>query len=172
MLKIVGATLIIFSTTLAGFYFAQKLSTRSQQLRELQMSLQLLETEIIYGSTPLETAFYKLSKTSAGAIGTWFERCVYYLENLDGATTFECWEKALLEVKPKLALKKTELEWLHHFGKMIGNSDSNDQQKHLQLMLSQLSKIELDAKEEQHRYEKVYKTLGVLVGAFVVVLMM
>src|SRR5690625_2632849 len=110
MLKLIGAILIIICSTCSGFYFAGRLEARTRQLRELQMALQMLETEICYGSTPLELAFQKVGHSSSGSIGLLFDRCTHYLQHLDGATTFECWQNALDEITPKLALKKVELE--------------------------------------------------------------
>jgi len=172
MLKIIGASLIIIAFTLVGFHFAQRLSQRTKQLREIQMDLQMLETEISYSSTPLEAAFRKISKTNKGVIGELFYRCTHYLETLDGATTFECWDLALEEVSSKLALKPIEIEWLHHFGKTIGNSDRLDQTKHLQLMMTKFKQAEVEAREEQLKQERMYKTLGFLTGALIVIILL
>jgi stage III sporulation protein AB len=148
------------------------LSDRTDQLTELQMCLQMLETEICYGSTPLEIAFYKISQRGSGVIGRLFSRCSYYFQHLDGATTFECWQKSIEDATPKLALKKSELEWIRHFGQIVGNSDREDQQKHIQLMMAHLKKTEAEAREDQLKYEKMYKTLGVLAGVLIVILIM
>lgn len=172
MLKLIGATLILISTTLVGIYFAKKLSDRTEQLRALQMSLQLLETEICYGATPLELAFQKMGVKDTGVISQLFTRCSYYFQSLDGASTYECWEKALTEITPKLALNKSEREWLGHFGQIVGNSDREDQQKHIQLMMTHLKNREVEAREEQLKYEKMYKTLGFLAGVLLVILLM
>lgn len=172
MLKLIGASLILLATTLVGIYFAKKLSDRTEQLRELLMSLQILETEICYGVTPLETAFKKMSFKESGIIGQLFSRCAYYFQSLDGASTYECWTKSLTEITPKLALEKSELEWLAHFGQIVGNSDREDQQKHIQLMMTHLKNREVEAREEQLKYEKMYKTLGFLAGVLLVILLM
>lgn len=172
MLKLLGAVLIISATTLTGFYLAFRLTERSKQLRELQMCLQLLETEIYYGSTPLTIAFKRLGQQEEGVIPALFERCAYYLEHLDGATTYVCWQRALADVENRLALKNVEKEWLYHFGKVVGGSDREDQHKHLRLMLAQFGKAEKEAEAEQHKHEKMYKTLGVLSGVLIVILML
>lgn len=166
-----GAMLVILASTLIGYYSAERLKERTVQLRELQMALQMLETEIVYGSTPLYQAFHKISQKNNGLISLLFERCAYYLQALDGVTTFECWQAALKDVESKLALKKAELEWLYHFGQIVGGSDVNDQRKHIKLMLAHFQKIELEAKEEQKKHEKMYKTLGFLTGVLLVILM-
>ncbi|WP_159102319.1 stage III sporulation protein SpoIIIAB [Caldalkalibacillus mannanilyticus] len=156
---------------LSSFYLAKRLSHRTKQLREIQMDLQMLETEISYAATPLEAAFRKISQTNTGVIGDLFFRCTHYLETLDGATTYECWEKSLKEIIPHLAMKPLEIEWLHHFGKIIGNSDRADQQKHLKLMMAKFKQAELEAREEQLKHEKMYKTLGFLTGALIVIVL-
>lgn len=163
--------LVILASSLAGYYFAERLKERTAQLRALQMALKLLETEIVYGSTPLHQAFQKIGQRNNGLISQLFHRCAYYLQTLDGVTTFECWQAALQDVKAKLALKKDELAWLEHFGQIVGGSDIQDQTKHIKLMLAHFQKIEQEAKEEQKKYEKMYKTLGILTGVLLVILM-
>lgn len=170
--KLLGAALVLIATTMTGFHFAKKLSERTAQLRELQMGLQMLETEIYYGSTPLEVALLKISQQTKGIIGKIFERCALYLKKLDGAGTADCWERAWQELAPRLSLKKEEQEWLHHFGHIIGASDREDQQKHIKLLMAHLYKTEQDAKDEQSKNEKMYKTLGVLFGLVIVILML
>lgn len=172
MLKLVGASLIIISTTLIGFYFAQKLSDRTKQIRALQMSMQVLETEIVYASTPLLDAFKKMNSVGNEIVIQFFKRIAYYLENLDGETTSTCWRKALQDMEPKLALKKDEVEWIRHFGQVVGISDSEDQQKHLRILMTNLQKAEKVAEEEQGKYEKMYRTLGLLSGLVIVILLL
>ncbi|WP_202076680.1 stage III sporulation protein SpoIIIAB [Caldalkalibacillus salinus] len=172
MLKLIGAGLVLLSSTLCGFQLAKRLSDRTLLLREIQMALQLLETEICYGSTPLQVAFQKVSVMDLGLISKMFGRCGQYFDELDGATTYECWEKTMHTYTPKLALKKAELEWLQHFGQIIGNSDRDDQRKHLQLMMAQFKKSETEARDDELKYEKMYKTLGFLAGALIVILML
>ncbi|MDQ0337738.1 stage III sporulation protein AB [Caldalkalibacillus uzonensis] len=172
MLKLLGSILIISATTLTGFYMAWRLGERTKQLRQLQMCLQMLETEIYYGSTPLAVAFRRLGQQDRGVVPALFARCAYYLEHLDGQTTWTCWQRALTEAEGELALRSVEKEWLEHFGKVVGGSDREDQHKHLRLMLAQFGKAEKEAEAEQAKHEKMYKTLGVLSGLMIVILML
>lgn len=172
MLKLIGACFIVLATTLAGFQFANRLALRTSQLREFQMALQLMETEIYYGFTPLQSAFHKIGTQCSGEIGQLFERCSANLGKMDGSTTYSCWLDAWNSCSKRLALKKNEQEWLHHFGHMIGNSDREDQRKHLRLLQSQLEKQEKEAQLHQTKNEKMYRTLGVLSGLIIVILML
>lgn len=172
MLKMVGAILIILAATLCGYYLAKRLSDRTEQIRNLMMCLQLLETEISYGATPLQQAFQKIGQQHSGVVGQLFQRCSKNFLELDGATTAQCWNDALSHIKPHSAFKQVEWEWLEHLGSVIGGSDRQDQQKHLHLMMTHLKKCEGEAREDQLKYEKMYKTLGFLCGAVIVILML
>lgn len=172
MLKLIGFLLILASTTISGFYFAFRLKERCRQLRELLRILQVLETEIYYGSTPLASAFKQMGKQGEGAVARLFTRCAHYLEHTDGWTTYACWKRAIEDVKPRLALKEGDLEWLYHLGKVIGGSDRQDQHKHIRLIMTHLTQAEKEAEEEQAKQEKMYKTLGVLAGLLIVILML
>lgn len=52
MIKIIGAILILASTSWGGMEFSKLLSQRPKQIRALKSALQSLEAEIMYGHTP------------------------------------------------------------------------------------------------------------------------
>jgi stage III sporulation protein AB len=171
MLNIIGGTLIILASTSIGIFAAQRLGARTKQIRELQMIIQMLETEISYASSPLEVAFAKASQGKRGLMAALFAECESQLKASEGATTSECWEKALTAFQGRFALKSNEIEWLQHFGQVIGTSDRYDQLKHLELLMSQLKHAEAESREDQRKYEKMYRTLGFLAGALIVILL-
>jgi stage III sporulation protein AB len=172
MLKLIGLGLILLASTSTGFYFAFRLRERCKQLGELQRILQVLETEIYYGSTPLSDAFKRMGRQSEGVIGRLFSRCAYYLDHTDGWTTYACFKQAVRDVEHQLALKNGDMAWLNHFGKVIGGSDRKDQHKHIRLMMTHLAQAEKEAQQDLYKQEKMYKTLGVLAGLLIVILML
>ncbi|MCS1350772.1 stage III sporulation protein SpoIIIAB [Mechercharimyces sp. CAU 1602] len=171
MMKLFGAILILISTSISGWMFAKRFAERPKQIRQLCQALALLETDIVYGSRPLSEAFAHIAHREPAAIGSIFHRCAVHLQELDGASTFECWEKALSEVWPRLDLQAAEKEILLDFGKTLGMSDRDDQLQHLQLTVSNLQVEENHAREEQGQYEKMWKSVGVLGGALLIILL-
>ncbi len=69
MLKLIASLLIICSAGLAGMRAASAYSLRTRQLRTLQEALQLLDTEIMYGATPLPAALSKVAAAAGEAVG-------------------------------------------------------------------------------------------------------
>lgn len=171
MLKMIGAVLILLSTTLTGFRIARRYAERPRQIRQLRQALSLLETDIAYGSRTLVEAFRVIGKREREPIASLFSSCVRYLETLDGASTYQCWKKAVEETWPRTVMGAPEREVMIDFGKTLGLSDRQDQLQHLKMAIANLNVEENHAREEQVRYEKMCKTLGFLAGALLVILM-
>ena len=67
-------------------------------------------------------------------------------------------------------MKAAEQSALIRLGATLGISDREDQIKHLRLAMQQLKAEEDAARDDQARYEKMWKSLGVLIAALVVIL--
>ncbi|MFC4078232.1 stage III sporulation protein SpoIIIAB [Salinithrix halophila] len=170
MLKLIGASLILLSSSAVGFRVARAYAERPRQIRQLLVSLSLLETEISYGSRRLDAVCEHLSRREREPARSLFGRCAEYLHTLDGVSTFECWKQSVEETWPYTSMKEPEKEVLIDFGKTLGVSDRADQLQHLHRTQSNLSAEESRAREEQARYEKMCRSLGVLAGALIVIL--
>ena len=67
MLKWVGAALILFSGTAYGFVRASAYAKRPKELRYLAQALLTLETEIVYGVSPLPAALAACGRCCSAA---------------------------------------------------------------------------------------------------------
>ncbi|GIO00127.1 stage III sporulation protein SpoIIIAB [Brevibacillus laterosporus] len=172
MLKIGAAIVVLVSASLIGIQLGKRYSDRVKELRALLHSLQMLETEIVYGATPLSLAFEKISVRVTRSIGNLYKRASELLQTKAGESTQIVWQTALEQTWSLTALRKEEKEILKNLGYVMGNSDREDQKKHLQLTVFHLRGLEEEAKEEQLKYEKMYKNLGFLGGLLIVILMM
>lgn len=143
---------------------------RPRQLRQLMHGLQQLETEIHYGLTPLPEALGNIGRHDHDPISRIFQTAARYLASHETSTD-EAWTLAIKSCWKETALKIPEQEIVLHLGRNLGSSDSQEQVKHLHLVMSQLEN-ELDcAIEEQQKYARMWKSLGVLSGALIVTLM-
>ncbi|WP_058303709.1 stage III sporulation protein SpoIIIAB [Gorillibacterium timonense] len=172
MLKTFGALLLLVAGLLLGLYQSQTLSRRPKQIRQLVLALQRLETEIGYGSTPLPDALRACAVSLSPPLAAIFlDAAERMAESGSGRTAAESWEKAVLVGFRRTAMKEPEREALLQLGATLGISDTRDQLKHLRLAVSHLSVEESNASDEEKRYGKMWKSLGVLGAALVVVIM-
>lgn len=170
-MKLIGAILIIISTTWFGFEAAKKLSERPRQLRQLKVALQSLEAEIMYGHVSLSEISLHLSKQFEKPLALFFDRFAKRLN--EGETVVSlAWKESLDAIWKRTAFGQGEYEVLRQFGETLGLHDRENQQKHIRLALTHLEREENDAREKQGRYEKVVKNLGFLAGLLIVILLM
>ncbi|MEI5908115.1 stage III sporulation protein SpoIIIAB [Bacillus spongiae] len=170
MFKLLGAVFILLSTTWVGFEASKYLSERPRQLRLLRSALQSLEAEIMFGHTPLHEATRKLSKQLQKPVSWIFETFSEKLTT-EETTVKEAWEKSLDEVWKLTAFRHGEYEVMKQFGENLGRHDLHTQQKHIILALTHLEREEEDARDKQFRYEKMAKSLGVLSGLLLIILL-
>jgi stage III sporulation protein AB len=171
MLKFIGAVCILGAAALFGFVQALHYARRPKQIRQMIAALQRMETEIVYALTPLPEALHTLSRQTAEPLSSLFRLTSERLRSQSGLATREIWQQTVKDVWKRSSMKMPEQDIIQQLGTVLGLSDRNDQVKHLRLAVSQLQAEESDAREEQRRYEKMWKSLGLLIGALIVILM-
>ena len=169
-MKWIGAICIILATTWSGVEASRLLRERTRQLRQLKMALQSLEAEIMYGHTPLTEAAVRLSQQLSRPLSWLFETFAQKLQE-GTMSARQAWEESLQEVWKMTALKEGELEIMRQFGETLGQYDHEIQQNYIRLTMVHLEREEGDAIEKQQRYEKMMKSLGVLTGILIVLLL-
>lgn len=170
MLKLLGSLLILISATSAGFVKARQYENRSSQIRELILALQRLETEISYGYTPLPEALEKMAVQMKEPLRSLFADAAKRMNSSEGMTAQDILQETIAQHWGRTAMKKVEQEVLRQLSCTLGTSDRMDQMKHIALAAEQLKHEEGTAREEQNKYAKMSKSLGLLVGALVVIL--
>lgn len=171
MLKLIGAVLVVLAGTMFGFAKASAYARRPRQIRQLIAAFQRLETEMTYGFTPLGEALLHISGQLEPQLAAMFRRAAEPLNAMTGVTAAESWKEAVDACWRQTALSSNEREILSQLSFTLGTSDREDQAKHLRLAVDMLKAEEENARDEQRRYEKMWRSLGVLAGAFVVILM-
>lgn len=169
-LKIIGSVVLIGATSLIGFLLAADCSKRPRTLRELQALFQMFENEISYLSNLLSEAFIRIYESSNVDAAVIFKAAALNLET-SGVTADTAWEKAVNENYTRLSLNREDKAVLISFGKMLGNSDLEGQLNNIRLVTSQVKLQEIKSEEMKHRNEKMYRSLGVLSGLAIAIIL-
>src|SRR5699024_441977 len=169
-MKIIGALILIMITTLFGYDWSLQLQKRTKQLRSLIYSLQLMEAEMGYTYAPLQKVFSSVHEKTT-------EPASYFYKYLQQALTesvsdfSEVWEHAIEKLLTQSALNQNEAAILSQFEKNLGNHTYLQKEKHIHLTMHHIKEILNNAIDEQHKYERMAKSLGVLAGIFIVLLL-
>lgn len=172
LFKIAGSVIVLLSCSFIGFVLSNDLKKRPRQLRELQGLLQMFENQIAYLSDVIVEAFERISRVGRCETCIFFSRTAGILREDGSCGAPAAWEKAVRECIRLTSLNKEDEEILSAFGKSLGNTDLEGQIKNIRLTLSQLKVQEEKAEEYRNRNERMYKSLGLLGGATIVILLL
>ena len=169
LLKVIGSLIVLISSSLLGFSYAKTYAKRPIELKVLQSLLQIFENEISFLSNVLEDAFFKVNKCSDSTVATFFEGAAKNLN--EGFCADEAWEKAVKDNIRKTNLNSEDESIIISFGKMLGSSDLEGQIKNIHLTVNLLKIQEQKAEELKAKNESMYKNLGILGGAAIIILL-
>ncbi|MCL6604257.1 MAG: stage III sporulation protein AB [Paenibacillus sp.] len=170
MLKLFGAVLIVLAGTLAGFQRARQYADRPRQIRGLIAALQRLETEILYGFTPLPEALRRIGVQSTGALQHFFATAAEEMSPPNDRSAQDAIHTAMEIHWKNTAMMASEKEVVRQLSCTLGTSDRSNQTTHITMAIQQLNQEELAAREDQGKYEKMSKSLGLLLGVLIVIL--
>ena len=171
LLKILLLLVIFAICTSIGILHGRTFSTRLENLIYLEQCIKILETEIVYGSTPLPQALSNVYSKGNPRVSFIFEAIKEdLLENKRGEIylSFVSVREILFT---KLNLKKVDVETFMSLGRVLGTSNREDQEKNLKITLNQMTGLIFEAREERNKNEKFYKTLGLITGIGIIIIL-
>ena len=167
LIKLIGGFLIVAGCAFVGFLKADELSKREHSLMNLKTAFNLLEGEIMYSSSQLKFAFERVSRLSGCG-----ELFLSASEKILDMGASDGWRCAVSETKELLGLKETDREILDIFAAGLGVSDREQQVKNIRHISSLLEDALKDASAEYDKSAKVYRSMGLLGGLFVFIMLL
>lgn len=167
LIKLAGAGLIFFAGIFWGLLKSGELVKRERSLRDIKTALNILESEIVFSSHYLKYAFLRISKI-CGCAGLFSDMS----SEIGEFSAAEAWRHALLKNKKELFLKDIDVEILNILGAELGLSDRERQVnniRHVSLLLEQ--NLE-EAHEEYLKTAKLYRSMGILGGLFLIIILL
>lgn len=172
LFKIAGSLMVIVSCAFLGLVLSNDCKRRPQQLRELQSLLQMFENQITYLSDVIPEAFERISRVGSSETRIFFSETVEILKKEGAISASQAWEQAVRQNIKKTSLNLEDEEIIAAFGRMLGSSDLEGQVKNIRLTLGQLKLQEEKAEESRRNNEKMYRSLGILGGIAVVIVLL
>ena len=168
-LKCLGAALIIAATYFYGNSISAFYRNRVNQLEELLLGLEMFFTEVNYGLTPLPRAFMNIGAKLKEPVGTIFLDTTGEMQKSKGLSARECWQNALGNSSAILAFSSRNMKLLERLGLAWGKGDKSDQLRQIALIQELLRQALREAQEELQKNDKMWKYLGLLGGATLVI---
>ena len=158
---------LIFSSSLTiGILVSKKYLNRVKELKEMKNALNMFETKIKYTYASLPEIFEEISNIIQNNIGGIFEISAKKMKSTSAGTA---WEEAIDE--SNIYLKKEDKTILKGLGRLLGKTEIEGQISEIKLVKTFLdTQINL-AEDEKSKNEKMYKTLGGIIGLALVIIL-
>lgn len=157
----------IFSlSTGIGILISKMYENRVKELRQFKNILNIIKTKIKFTYEPLAEIFNQISQEKSSKIEEIFENMTYKLafENVNYS-----WMDAIQEAD--ISITQEDKDILKELGKVLGQTDADSQVNEIEVTESFLNMQIEKAEEARKKNQKMYKTLGVVVGlVFVIIL--
>lgn len=157
----------IFSlSTGIGILISKMYENRVKELRQFKNILNIIKTKIKFTYEPLAEIFNQISQEKSSKIEEIFENMTYKLafENVKYS-----WMDAIQEAD--ISITQEDKDILKELGKVLGQTDADSQVNEIKVTESFLNMQIEKAEEARKKNQKMYKTLGVVVGlVFVIIL--
>ncbi len=159
---IIGCVALIAGCGSMGLWLAHRIRLRPVELRGCLMALALLDTEIVWGSTPLPEAFCLVKERTDQPWQGFFAELQERLQRSESANL--AWKATILTQNKRFCLKQEDWQVISDVGKGLGRSDSHEQHKQLELVQRQLALMKEQAGLLSDKQAKMWSYLGFLCG--------
>lgn len=171
ILKIIGAVIIVLSSTLIGFFYSRKEEYRINDLNEMKRAFTILISEIEYASNSLPESMINISNKTENPIS---KILIDFAENLnkkDGQTIQQLWTEAVIKNKNDTYFIDEDLENIKSFGSTLGYLDRNMQINNINIMIDYINKKTDTLSEISIKNKKMYRSLGILGGMIIAIIL-
>ena len=157
----------IFSlSTAIGLIISKIYENRVNELKEFKNVLNIMKTKIKFTYEPLEEIFKQISKDNS----TQIEKIFGKMSNqISFKQANEVWTNCIQEAD--ISINQEDKDVLKKLGKLLGQTDVEGLVSEIEITQSFLDMQIEKAEEEKRKNQKMYKTLGIVIGlVFVIIL--
>jgi stage III sporulation protein AB len=169
-IKVIGAFLILISGSSIGWIISEQYLNRVREIKELEMAINLFNTEITYGQTMLSEAMERTGTSINKPISRLFLDASKELNKLNGEIFSKIWVRVLEKNTNKNNLNKDDYKILIEWGQQIGTSPLKNQSELNKLTLKKLEISEEAARVVVDKKVKITRYAGVLISLLVIIL--
>lgn len=169
MLRIIGAVLTAVGAAWIGFSTAAALRRRGQALAEIADGLECLALELERDAPALPRLMERTAAVSRGGARLLFRECAQALDGTSREPFALAWRR-LVEAQPELGTEGQQA--LLPLANALGRCDGLEQQRELRSAAGRLRELGRRAEEDYRQQGRVYRTLGLSGGAFLVILLL
>lgn len=167
VVKFLILTLVFVASLSIGVLIAKKYVNREKELKDMKNALNIFETKIKFTYASVPEIFEDISKQFKGkVVGQIFEKACILMKDRPAG---EAWKEGIEQVEANMTTDDKTI--LINLGKLLGKTDVEGQISEIELVTNFLdTQIKL-AEIDRGKNEKLYKTLGGVIGLTLVIIL-
>lgn len=165
--KIIIYAFIFLSSSLIGILISKKYENRVNELKEFKNAINIFKTKIRYTYETIPNIFTEISENVNSNISNVFK---FAAQKMDILTAGDAWDIALK--MEDLNINKEDRMVLNNLSKLLGKTDLQGQLNSIEMTLDFLDAQIRNAENQKNKNEKLYRTLGMLIGLSIVIILM
>lgn len=168
MYRLLGAALILGGAGWIGWSEGAALRRRIALLRELTASLERMEREVVFRLTPLPTLLSRLGREVPAPLSAFYLSCAQHAQRPEEGF-WRQWQQEARKLTPYL--DPSAVESLCRLGRGLGRYDGEGESLLLRNAVAELQEQLSRAEAESNRLGKLYRTLAITAGAFLILVL-
>lgn len=169
-MKLIGAVMVMFSSCGIGFLFAKEFYKRKEELEEQYNLLKMMLGDIRYARASFPESVEKAGKRHRGSYSVWLEELARQIEDSPGVTIADIWKSAADTGLYQSALTKEDRKRFEEFGELLRVQEREPVIAGFEVYLSELADEIDKIRDAITTKTKLYRSMGILIGIFIVVL--
>ncbi len=165
-MKILGSVLILICSAALGIVKSYELVLHVKELEEIKRIFFMVKNELIYSKSMFEDIFAEISRKTEGRYQIWMQNLAKELNRREQQSFLDIWTACSDQFVTQLHLKQEEKCELYRVGRNLSCLDS------INLYLEQLDLSIQSARTEAQNKKKLYQSMGVLGGVFLVIVLL
>ena len=165
-IKIVIYSFIFLSCSLIGILVSKKYINRVNELKEFKNALNLFKTKIRYTYEPIPDIFKEISENVNSNISEVFKNAA---NKMDILAAGDAWNLALKI--DTLNINDEDRNVLKNLSKLLGKTDLQGQINQIEMTSDYIEEQIQKAEKERNKSERMYRTLGMIIGMAIVIIL-
>lgn len=169
-LKIIGCMFVLTAAAVIGFLKAEELKMRVKRLEAFKRMMMFLQGELRFHRATLSEAFENVAKRVETPFDQFLGEMAIRLEKHKEGDFDKVWQELSKKLLLKSGFQKEDAQLMELLRSSLGYLDLTMQTETLNLAMVQTETAIHSARKQQEIRGKLYRTMGVTVGALLVLL--
>ena len=165
-IKIIIYSFIFLSCSLIGILVSKKYINRVNELKEFKNALNLFKTKIRYTYEPIPDIFKEISENVNSNISEVFKSAANKMDILAAGDALNLALKI-----DTLNINDEDRNVLKNLSKLLGKTDLQGQINQIEMTSDYIEEQIQKAEKERSKSERMYRTLGMIIGMAIVIIL-